>query len=198
MVVTVASYKGGVAKTTTAIHIGDYLNGIAPTLVVDYDPNRSAQAWHQRGRLQVPVIGEKHLMRHGKNYTHIVADTEVSPKKSEIVDLVTGCDLLIVPTTPDALSLDALLLTIEAIQSVGAANYRILLTIVPPAPSHAGDDAREMLKKSNLPTFKTWIRKYVAFQKAALDGCLVGEVAGDPHAADGAADYLAVGREILK
>jgi len=40
------------------------------------------------------------------------------------------------------------------------------------------------------------IRRYKAFQKAALDGVLVREVA-DPHAADAWEDYVQVVREVL-
>ena len=42
MIVTVASFKGGVAKSTTAIHLAAFLNARAPAILVDGDPNRSA------------------------------------------------------------------------------------------------------------------------------------------------------------
>ena len=52
------------------------------------------------------------------------------------------------------------------------------------------------LQEAGLPFFKTVIRRYKAFQKAALDGVLVNTVA-DPHAADAWADYVQVAREVL-
>ena len=42
MFITVASYKGGVGKTTTAVHLAAYLQTLAATLLIDGDPNRSA------------------------------------------------------------------------------------------------------------------------------------------------------------
>ena len=42
MIVTVASYKGGVGKTTTALHLAAYLNTLAPTLLLDGDPTKNA------------------------------------------------------------------------------------------------------------------------------------------------------------
>ena len=35
MIITVTSYKGGVGKTTTAIHLATYLQTLAPTLLID-------------------------------------------------------------------------------------------------------------------------------------------------------------------
>ena len=35
MYITVTHYKGGVAKTTTAVHLAAYLQQLAPTLLID-------------------------------------------------------------------------------------------------------------------------------------------------------------------
>ena len=66
---------------------------------------------------------------------------------------MAGCDHLIIPTTPDALALDALVQTVGALEALGATNYRVLLTIVPPAPSRDGDEARASLAAQDVPVF---------------------------------------------
>ena len=58
MYVTVVGYKGGVAKTTTAVHLAACLQQRAPTLLVDGDSNRSALAWAEAGRLPFRVVDE--------------------------------------------------------------------------------------------------------------------------------------------
>lgn len=124
-------------------------------------------------------------------------DTEARPNEEDLRALADGCDLLVIPTTPDALALDALILTVEALEKVGANRYRILLTIIPPKPSRDGAEARQMLKRRGLPVFKGEIKRLVAFQKASLAGVPVYDV-GAPRAGQAWADYEGVGKEILR
>lgn len=197
MIITVASFKGGVGKTTTAVHLAAYLQGKAPTLLVDGDANRSASAWAQRGEFPFKVVDERQGVRYAKDFDHVVIDTEARPDQDDLKALAGGCDLLVLPTTPDALALDALMLTLGALKQLGAEQYKVLLTIIPPRPSHDGDEAREMLRTNKIPTFKTGVRRYVAFQKAALAGVPVYAV-NDPRSQQAWQDYMAVGKEIAR
>jgi chromosome partitioning protein len=189
MIVTVASFKGGVGKTTTAIHLAAYLCASAKTLLIDGDTNRSASGWAKRGKLPFTVIDERQAAKYARNYDHIVIDTQARPEQEDLEALADGCDLLIVPSTPDALALDAMMLTVDALKQLGSDRYKILLTIIPPKPSRDGEEAREMLTEAGLPLLKAGIRRFVAFQKAALAGVPVYEV-NDPKAAISWADYL--------
>ncbi|MEJ7639351.1 MAG: hypothetical protein WKF75_15580 [Singulisphaera sp.] len=94
------------------------------------------------------------------------------------------------------MGLDALMGTVETLRSIGAGRFKVLLAIVPPRPSRDGDDARAMIAGAGLPLFVGSVRRAVAFQKAALAGCVVSEVK-DPRAAEAWADYEAIGRELL-
>jgi len=44
-VIAIANQKGGVGKTTTAVHVGAYLGLVAPVLLVDCDPQANATSW---------------------------------------------------------------------------------------------------------------------------------------------------------
>src|SRR5205085_8173827 len=102
----------------------------APTLLIDGDPNRSATGWNKRGALPFRVVDERQAARFARDYEHIVIDTQARPSLEDLEALVDGCDLLVIPTTPDALALDALILTVEALRTLKADRYRVLLTMI--------------------------------------------------------------------
>jgi len=197
MIVTVASFKGGVGKTTTAIHLAAFLQGQAQTLLIDADPNRSALGWASRGGLPFPVVDEWRAAEQPQPYGHVVIDTQARPTADDLTLLSDSCDLLVLPTTPDILALDALTLTVAHLNANRISHYRILLVAIPPHPSKAGLEVRQLLQEAHLPVFQGEIRRYAAFQKAALAGVPVYAVK-DPKAEDAWQDYQAIGQEILR
>jgi chromosome partitioning protein len=196
MIVTIAGFKGGVGKTTSAIHFAAYLQKLAPTVLVDGDPNRSATTWARHGKLPFKVVDERSAAKHARGYEHIVIDTKARPDEEDLKALAEGCDLLIIPTKPDTLSLDALRLTTGTLRSIGATNYQVLLTIVPPKPSRDGEDAHAALVQANYPVFNTLIRRFKAFEDAATEGVPVYALTGNKNAQEGWSDYAEAGKEI--
>lgn len=196
MIITVASFKGGVGKTTSAIHLAAFFQGQAKTLLIDADPNRSALGWASRGELPFPVLSTDDASRQAEAYEHLIIDTQARPNAEELKRLADSCDLLVLPTLTDIMSLDALVLTIEYLQAIQVERYRILITAIPPKPSKVGQEVKDMLEENNLPVFDRGIRRYSAFQKAAMNGLPVYAVK-DAKAESAWQDYETVGEEIL-
>jgi len=192
-------YKGGIGKTTTAVHLAAFLHRHAgSTVLVDGDINRSATAWERNGSLPFPVVDERQAAKVSRDFEHIVIDTAARPVREDLQALVAGCDHLIIPSTPDALALDALVQTVGALKLLGAVNYRVLLTIVPPAPSRDAAEARASLAGQSVPVFETAIPRLAAFTKAALAGVVVSDVSGDPRAERAWDAYARVGKELMQ
>ena len=142
------------------------------------------------------AVDERQAARYAGNYKHVIIDTAARPDEDDLKALAGGCDLLVIPVTPDALALDALMLTVKVLQNIGSNSYRVLLTIIPPRPSRDGEEARSTLQQGTLPLFEVGIRRFVAFQKAALAGVPVFSVR-DPRAQLAWTDYEKMGKEIL-
>ncbi|WP_217833147.1 ParA family protein, partial [Picosynechococcus sp. PCC 7002] len=127
-IITVTGYKGGVGKSTSAIHIAAYLARNQKTILIDGDPNRTALNWSQRGEMPFTVADERQAMRLITGHDFVVIDTPARPNSDDLQELAKGCDLLILPTTPDVVSLEPMLAIANDVED---ARYRALLTIVP-------------------------------------------------------------------
>jgi chromosome partitioning protein len=194
MLISIASFKGGVGKTTTAVHLSAYFQKKGKTVLVDGDPNRSALAWSERGNFPFQVIDESELTARAAEFSNIIIDTPARPSAEELKTLSAESDLLLIPTKPDALSLDALLKIVASLQSFNAQNYKVLLTLVPPR-SNAARDAKAMLDEIKVSYCKTEIHRRAICERAALQGKTVDNLRDGQAAWE---EFTTLGKEIFK
>ena len=199
-IITVTGYKGGVGKSTTAFHLATFFSEHGRTLLIDSDPNRSSLKWAERGAKSggycVPfrVADGNHALRMISESDYLIIDTPARPQSDDLKDLATGGDLLILPTSPDILSLEPMLETARLLQG---ATYRALITVVPPLPSREGQTMQRELREAGVPVFGTMIRRTAGFAKAALLGKPIRDL--ETHRARLAwTDYKTLGNEILE
>ncbi len=194
-IITVTGNKGGVAKTTTAIHLAAFLAFSNNTLLIDADPNRTALKWAGRGNLPFKVVSQRESIKYIAGSEFIIIDTPARPTSEDLAEIASGCNLLILPSAPDVLGLEALLETAAAFGT--GVNFKALLTIVPPHPNKQGEIMLNQLKIQGVPVFETVIGRTTAFQTAALHGFTVGQVK-TASAASAAASYVNLGKEVLQ
>jgi len=172
-IITITGFKGGVGKSTSAIHIASFLSGMAKMLVVDGDQNRTCINWANRGSLPFTIVDQRQAVKMVAGHDYVLIDIPARPDTDDLKELSKGCDLLILPTTPDVVSLEPLL---EFTKNISDTPYRVLLTIVPPAPNKEADAIKQDLQNSGIPFFQTTIRRSVAYSKAALAGLTVRDI----------------------
>jgi chromosome partitioning protein len=194
IIITITGYKGGIGKSTTAFHLAAYFSDLGKTVLIDGDPNRTAIKWAGRNSEQLPftVADERQAMKSIPGMDFVIIDTPARPNSDDLKELAKGCDLLILPTSPDVVSLEPML---ETARDVGEAKFRALITIVPPHPSREGELMRDDLNEGGIPVFKTMIRRTVGFAKAAMSGRPIRDIE-DSRARAAWGDYKALGDEI--
>ena len=202
MIVSVTSHKGGVGKTTTAIHLAAYLQTLGPALLLDADKTRNALGWASAGEglpfkvapySQAAKLIPDFVLRGG----HIVIDTGQRLEDEDLREAVEGCDMLVIPASPGSLDTRGLVQTIQVLKQLGTDKYRVLITKVPPPPEREAAILRELLQGENVPLFAAEIPRLKAFEKAAASGVVVNQVE-DRNASRAWEAYQSAGRELTQ
>jgi chromosome partitioning protein len=200
LIIAITNLKGGVAKTTTAVHFAEYLKQFGETVLVDSDPNRSAIAWAGRSAPEdssFRVINEIQLARYAGKACCYVIDTKARPDADDLKALIDTATLIVLPTTTSGDDLRVTAQTAQLLDRVGSTIHRALIT---KAPTQAGSnevlEAKKFLTAEGVSVFKGWVRQYKAYQYAFLEGVPVYRVK-NPKSQDAWRDYQVVMQEVL-
>lgn len=196
MIVTVASAKGGVGKSTSAVHLAGVFSEYGPTLLVDADLNRSSLSWCERGEpFDFEACSMTAAAKKWQGKDHIIIDSSANPDREFLTDLAEGCDFLLLPTSPDALAMEGLLSTASILKSIQTP-FAAVLTMVDSRRKGVADNARKTLEGVGIPVMKQSIRRLVCFEDAPLMGCMVKDT-GHRMAGIAWREYVDLGREVL-
>lgn len=206
MIISVQNQKGGVGKTTLAIHIshGLVLKGHS-VLLVDADPQGSSKDWAaaRTDKPPFPVVGldrptiHRDLPALAKDYDHVVIDGP--PRVSDLArSAIIAADLVVIAIQPspyDIWAADEVVKLIkeasvfkENIKAVFVINRKIVNTAI-------GRDVVEALEQYPFPVLKSAISQRVVFAESAATGNTVLEVDKTGSAAK---EIKALVNELLK
>lgn len=181
--VSFVSKKGGVAKTTSAIHYAYWLSlqKLVVTLIDD-DNNRTASNWAERAqdnaKFTVPfrIASFRSMSKAVDGADYVVIDSQASRTDDDLKDFAEDCDLVVIPTKPDINSARSAVETADAIKRHGG-EYRILIADVP-GYNTTGKELAEDLEKDGYLVLKKAIRRSEGVNHASLAGSTLMQLAG--------------------
>jgi chromosome partitioning protein len=206
MIISIQNQKGGVGKTTLAVHISHALAlRDEPTLLLDADPQGSARDWAAARKSQPPfsVVGldrptiHRDLPAIAKNYAHVIIDGP--PRVTDLArSAIAAADLVLIPVQPSPYDVWAAQEVINLIQeasvfkeklkSVFVINRKITNTAI-------GRDVAEALSGYGVPVLRSQICQRVSFAESAASGQTVMEI--DPNG-QAAQEIIVLVNELLE
>lgn len=195
ILIGMASLKGGVGKTTSAVHIaGRFAEQGRNVLLADGDRIRTATTWAARGHLPFTVGSERSLAR-AAEYDVVIIDSRGGPETVELVELAQACHQLVLPVQADIPSIDGAQQTVNVLREHGVRDEQFVVMLTRVKKQRVGE-GREAISSLNMPLLSGKIRQSDAFIDAANEGVLVRDVRGNKLAKSCWQDYIDVTREL--
>lgn len=196
MIYAIANSKGGVGKSTTAVHLAAMLAATGSTLMIDADTQPSASSWTawredlaERGA--DPVIRRlsgQAVLSEGKAMTQQYTNTVIDVGGRDSVALRAAlvlADMAIIPVSASAFDSAAMTdmqeIITEALEYNPALKVRVLMTRL----NSSTRDTKKMtdyLARENLQVLSSSMKERVAYRRATEEGATVHEVGEDKKA----------------
>lgn len=183
--VAILSQKGGVGKTTIALHLAVAAeHDRKPTVIVDLDPQASASTWKDLRETDAPLVQPAQANRLApvlatakkQGAKFVVIDTSPNSESASLT-AARAADLVLIPCRPHLLDLKAIHSSIE-IARLAKKPFFVVVNAVPPRGS-LGAEA-----KAAIATYGAEVAPAHLSMRAAYYHCLVnGQVAQEyePH-----------------
>jgi chromosome partitioning protein len=197
MLYAVVNTKGGVGKTTTAVHLATMLARADRTLLIDGDPQASSASWaawrRDSNREPSPTttcLTGKAILAEGKALAEGFVHTVVDAGGRDSVGLRSSLLLArqaIVPVGASNLDAAAMTDLLEVIEMAKDYNselrVRILLTRIDPRTKDTAD-MLAFLQEQKLSVLATRVCERVAYRRAIGEGAIVQELGKDQAASN--------------
>lgn len=184
MIVSFASSKGGVGKSTACAAIASRLalRG-EQVLIIDLDQNRTLERWGRKAKLPGLQVKAIERDRFTQEFRETVAAGDIDnilidlagAREATVLKAIARSDLVVIPAQASEPDLREALVVVSDVKDVAEEKgapipYRLLLTRMSPLRTRVKDFAYEELARHGLPIFRTVMVERVAYKEMFLTG----------------------------
>ena len=189
-VVALINQKGGVGKTTLALHLATAFQARGhDTVLLDLDPQASAAEWSDARADALPPVRsiqptrlERTLGEAREIGTALVLLDTAPHTEATALAAARASDLILVPCQPRIMDLRAMRRTADLVRMVGTPAW-VVLNGVPHRGTVAGEAEETIAQDIGLPVAPPRLGYRVAFDRALISGQTAQEFEPDGKAA---------------
>ncbi len=177
LTIALISQKGGVGKTTLAIHLATAFEAQGrQTLLVDLDPQTSAAEWKDARQSERPYVMAVPPSRLGKaletareHQAEVVVLDTAPHSEGTALDAARAADLILVPCQPSIMDLRAMRKTADLLNYVKKTTYAVLNEVAPQG-TVADEAGRAITAQFGISVCPIRLGQRVAFSRCLLTG----------------------------
>jgi len=188
MIVSFASSKGGVGKSTSCAAVGARLAQRGEqVLIIDLDQNRTLERWGRKAN--VPGLTVKAIER--DDFTNVFRETMLAgeidhilidlagAREATVLKAIARSELVVIPAQASEPDLREALVIVSDIKDVAEEKgapipYRVLLTKMHPFRTRVTEFVYTELARHGLPIFRTVMIERAAYKEMFLTGAPPG------------------------
>ena len=177
LTIALISQKGGVGKTTLAIHLATAYAALdKQTLLVDLDPQTSAAEWKDARQAEHPYVMAVPSSRLSKtletaraNGADVVILDTAPHSEGTALEAARAADLILVPCQPSIMDLRAMRKTADILNYLKKPTFAVLNEVAPQG-TVADEAAKAITAQFGMPVCPVRLGQRVAFNRCLLGG----------------------------